>query len=133
MIFTMSSMNANNSDNTSRSTVKKIVSVIEKISNNNLSQEELNKAIDKYNVPVRKLAHACEYCIFTVLLIIALKNSGIEGKKVYLIALLICFLYSCSDEFHQTFVQGRSGQFRDCMIDTTGGIFGCFIHKIVNK
>lgn len=34
------------------------------------------------------------------------------------------FLYACTDEFHQLFISGRSGQFKDVLIDTAGGLLG---------
>lgn len=38
----------------------------------------------------------------------------------FVLAVLICFLYACSDEWHQTFVPGRSGELRDVGIDAIG-------------
>ena len=38
--------------------------------------------------------------------------------------MLICFVYACSDEWHQTFVPGRAGQFRDVLLDTAGSLTG---------
>ena len=35
-----------------------------------------------------------------------------------------CFLYACSDEFHQAFVPGRVGQFSDVLIDMIGVLLG---------
>jgi VanZ family protein len=33
---------------------------------------------------------------------------------------LLAFAYACSDEYHQTFVDGRTGTVRDVGIDTIG-------------
>lgn len=41
----------------------------------------MKEFIDKYNYLSRKIAHASEYFILTVLLIIALRSSGLNGKK----------------------------------------------------
>ena len=46
------------------------------------------------------------------------------------IALVIVFLYACTDEFHQLFIPGRSGEFRDVMVDTCGGIIGLILISI---
>ena len=43
--------------------------------------------------------------------------------------LIICILYGSSDEFHQTFVPGRSGLVTDVMIDTAGAIIMILIIK----
>lgn len=55
------------------------------------------------NFIVRKGAHFTEYAILFLLLNNALKDS-ITIKNSLFIAILITFLYACSDEFHQTFV-----------------------------
>ena len=44
-----------------------------------------------------------------------------------MISLLICLIYAFSDEIHQLFVLGRSGEFRDVLIDFCGSILGYFI------
>lgn len=50
-------------------------------------------------------------------------------------AIGLCILYSCTDEFHQLFINGRSGSFRDVLIDTIGILIGTYLYKIliVNK
>ena len=45
-------------------------------------------------------------------------------KHIAVIALIICCLYSISDEYHQTFVPGRSGEVRDVCVDTSGALLG---------
>ena len=40
-------------------------------------------------------------------------------------------LYSCTDEFHQLFINGRSGSFRDVLIDTIGILLGTYLYKIL--
>lgn len=37
------------------------------------------------------------------------------------------------DEFHQTFITGRTGQFSDVIIDTIGASVGSIIYSIVYK
>ena len=54
-------------------------------------------------------------------------------KKAIIIAFLGTFLYACSDEFHQLFIPGRSGEFRDVMIDSTGGIIGIVFTTFIVK
>ena len=49
------------------------------------------------------------------------------------LAILFVFLYACTDEFHQLFIEGRSGRFRDVLIDTAGGFLCYIIILIKNK
>ena len=135
----MSSMDTNESNAKSKETLDQIVekTVITTngmgITNKHPSENSLKNFIDKYNHLFRKIAHASEYFILTILLLIALKNSGVIGKKIFFTALGICFLYACSDEYHQTFVNGRTGQFSDTLIDSFGGIIGCITYKIIDN
>ena len=41
---------------------------------------------------------------------------------------LFCFIYACTDEFHQLFVMGRSCEIRDVLIDTLGSFVGILIY-----
>ena len=76
---------------------------------------------------VRKGAHASIYFVLAILIVIALYISGLRDIRAYLVAILICFLYACTDEFHQVFVPGRTGQFKDVIIDTIGGAVGIIL------
>ena len=74
---------------------------------------------------VRKGAHMFSYCLLAMLLFMSVYEKDI--KKAIIIAFLGTFLYACSDEFHQLFIPGRSGEFRDVMIDSLGGIIGLIL------
>ena len=69
---------------------------------------------------LRKLAHISEYTILTLLLINALKEQGLSRKKILLLAIGLAFFYAISDEYHQSFILGRNGTFRDVLIDSSG-------------
>lgn len=45
-------------------------------------------------------------------------------------ALLICVLYAISDEVHQKFIPGRSGEVRDVIIDTAGASVGISVYLL---
>lgn len=83
---------------------------------------------------VRKTAHFTEYAILGVLFylfyrqILPQKN----GLQLFILAILSSFLYACTDEIHQLFVPGRSGQFTDVLVDTLGASFGCLILAFSN-
>ena len=51
--------------------------------------------------------------------------------KPYLFTMVFCYLYACTDEIHQLFIQGRSGSFTDTIIDFIGCLFGLIIIKLV--
>ena len=54
-------------------------------------------------------------------------------KKIFIVSILLCILYSCTDEIHQLFVSGRSGSIIDVMIDCIGIILGTFVYKLFKK
>lgn len=73
------------------------------------------------NFIVRKCAHFFEYMILALLVLNVLKLY-FNMDQVVIITIIFVFLYACSDEMHQLFVQGREGAIRDVIIDTCGGI-----------
>lgn len=139
VIFIMSSMDTNESNGKSKTIINGVVGKSVETTNGlgitdkHLSKYKMQQTIEKWNYPLRKVAHASEYFVFTVLILVALKNSGGSGVKMYVIALIICFIYSCTDEYHQTFVNGRTGQFSDVLIDTFGGAISCLTYNIIIK
>ena len=77
-------------------------------------------------VLVRKGAHFSEYALLASLAFMAFY--GIKSSFLrWFSAVGFAFLYACSDEFHQTFVLGRSGMIRDVIVDTSGAVFGALI------
>jgi VanZ family protein len=56
---------------------------------------------------------------------------GKRASKLY--AIMFVFLYACSDEIHQHFVDGRVAAFKDVLIDTAGGICSCLIVSIMDR
>jgi len=71
---------------------------------------------------IRKSAHFTEYFILGLLLLRGIRG-GRRGVKLAwaLVAISIVFCYASLDEFHQSFVPGRTPAFPDVMIDISGG------------
>lgn len=69
---------------------------------------------------VRKLAHFTIYALLGLNTFYMYKKYGV--KHYALCALITCILYACSDEWHQSFVSGRSPQITDICIDTCGAL-----------
>jgi VanZ family protein len=70
-----------------------------------------------WDVIFRKLGHVTGYALLTTLWWWALR--GVTARPL-LIAVCIAFAYACTDEFHQTFVSGRTGTPVDVAIDSIG-------------
>lgn len=76
----------------------------------------------------RKAAHFSTYGllgVFSFLSVISYNKIYIRLR--YAISALICLLYAISDEIHQLFVPGRSGEVRDVIIDTSGALAGIML------
>lgn len=71
---------------------------------------------------VRKAAHFFLYFILGVLI----GNAVYKSKKWWILSLLLCLLYACTDEFHQLFVGGRSGHIIDVFVDFIGSSVGIY-------
>jgi VanZ family protein len=85
----------------------------------------------EYDFFLRKMAHITEYFIFTFLLYRAFKGSfEINLFRLFMYPAVISFLYAISDEFHQSFVVGRTCTIRDVLIDGVGIIGFCILIRI---
>lgn len=126
VIFFFSNDTANESNKKSDSI---IIYFAERFGSSNLSSKEKKEVIAKYVVMVRKTAHFLVYFILGLLIISFVKEIKIINSKTMAIALLICFGYACSDEFHQLFIRGRSGQLIDVMIDTSGAFLSIYLYQ----
>ena len=139
----MSSMNTNESNDKSKSTINKVVEATVETTNDlgitdkHPSENKMKQVIEKLNGPLRKVAHASEFCILGILVYTCLKAFNIKKYKIILFSILLSFIYACTDEFHQSFVQGRTSQFTDVLIDTAGAVIGVlfinFIFYLINK
>ena len=70
--------------------------------------------------PVRKTAHATEYAILGILLFGALYQTKEQKRRTAVLSWGIGTVYAATDEIHQLFVPGRSGQVSDVLLDSSG-------------
>jgi VanZ family protein len=78
---------------------------------------------------VRKTAHLTEYAILALLILRAVRLSMMphllkSAFRAAAITLLISASYAAMDEFHQSFVAGRTASPHDVLIDTMGACAG---------
>lgn len=121
------------SDNGIKSTKKSdivIVKTTQFFLGKKLSGKEYQRYIESFVVPVRKSAHFFIYFVLGILMISFVGEFRNINYIALLISISICFLYACSDEVHQLFVSGRSGEACDVFIDTFGSFFGVIIYFI---
>ncbi len=105
-----------------------IIRTSEFILNRKLTDKEKEFYIDKYVVVVRKTAHFTIYFLLGLFFCSFLKEFDLNNKKLILYTVIFVFLYACSDEIHQLFISGRSGEILDILIDTLGGFTSSLLY-----
>ena len=128
VIFSFSSADANKSTGTSDKVITTMIEIKDKITNNETPNNEKEIIVKNSSFYIRKIAHITEYLILGFLTFNLLKQYSVTNIY-YAIGLSI--LYSCTDEFHQLFINGRSGSIRDVLIDTIGILIGTYLYKLL--
>src|SRR5690606_24042396 len=94
---------------------------------------QLNFDLDTLHHLLRKSAHFLVYLVLGILLYRALCLSGISGIGGMVLAFLLGFFYAISDEVHQIFVPGRSGEIGDVLLDSAGVLIGVWLFAFRKK
>lgn len=133
MIFGFSSQNSEESTGVSMSVSEAIINITNKNENADIKYQ-LAKNIEPI---IRKLAHFSVYTLVGFLIMSLVSTYNLTLKKRIIITIVSGFIYACSDEIHQLFVNGRSGEIRDVLIDTSGVLLGTLISigivKLIKK
>lgn len=130
MIFSFSSQTGVDSGNLSYKISYGIVSVADRVLEKNLSEGDKEYYAGEIEFPVRKLAHMTEYCILAICISFPLYVYGLRGFWLFIFAGLFCVAFACTDEFHQSFVAGRSPAKRDVAIDSLGALIGIVLVQL---
>ena len=136
VIFSFSGRNSVESTQDSRGLISNTVEVCANfayklgITKEKPSESDITSIVRKLDHPIRKMAHGTVYFVLALLIMLALDTNTDNYWRNAGIAVLCCFIYAMTDEFHQTFIPGRSGEFKDCLIDTSGAVMACCIYGI---
>lgn len=85
---------------------------------------------------IRKSAHIFAYFVLGILVFNALhQQPKLHKQKAHAaqLAITICILYAASDEFHQLFISGRSGEVGDIAIDSIAASIGIILTSCIRK
>ncbi|MEO8689853.1 MAG: VanZ family protein [Solirubrobacteraceae bacterium] len=88
------------------------------------AQPDLNSGLGTWDTVLRKAAHMTEYGLLWFLWWRAL------GYGSPLPAVAITLLWAASDEYHQSFVEGRHGTLWDVAIDAVGVGLGLLVARV---
>ncbi len=92
-----------------------------------LPEEQQQEIISRYDGPVRKLAHFVSYAILGFLACGTAITCPLGNVSIYVMPIVstaVGVLFAVSDEYHQTYVDGRAGQLKDIFIDSAGVVCG---------
>lgn len=136
-IYKLSSMNTNNSNGKSLGIISIFIEDTLEITNkygitdSHPDDAKLEKASQLLNTPLRKVIHASVYFVLAFIIIIV-TNYLFNNKKILssiVITIILIVMLAGFDEYHQTFVDGRTGSTRDVLIDTIGGVVGIITYS----
>ena len=135
-IYKLSAMNSSNSNGNSRNIIgifiEDTLDITNKygITNSHPDEQKLNKATVLLNKPLRKIMHASVYLVLALALIFTI-NMLFKNKKFIksaAITILLIIALAGFDEYHQTHVKDRTGDIKDVLIDTLGGVAGILFY-----
>jgi len=84
------------------------------------AQPSLGTGLGVWDLILRKLAHMFVFGVLTFLSWRALRQHGVGRGAALLAAAVFSLAYAVSDEYHQSFVPGRSATVYDVGFDLTG-------------
>ena len=89
------------------------------------AQPSLDSGLGTIDHIGRKLVHFAEYALLCFLWWRAQKEVT-NPRRAALLAFVLASAYAVTDEFHQTFVEGRHGNPLDWLIDSAGAAAAAF-------
>lgn len=109
---------SNQASTESSSTSGKVIEVIMKVLNIDISDEK----IQELQLPIRKLAHFTIYAIGGLLITLLINQYNILTVQKIIYSQLFITIYAITDELHQYFIPGRAASITDVLIDSAGGL-----------
>ena len=130
MIFLFSMETAEESDETSGTLARFVISIVWP-DFGDYPAEEQQAMFDGAQFAVRKSAHFSEYMLLGLLMRLCLESWFGKHRWLSPAAWGLSTLYAASDEFHQLLIDGRSGQWTDVFIDSAGVLTGVLVIALV--
>lgn len=131
VIFSLSNDPADESGEKSLAVGKLICSITVK-GYHDLTVSKQEALAEKIEHPIRKCGHMTEYAILGVLLLLAFSAYTYSSWR-WEAAFIGGVMYAASDEIHQLFIPGRSGQITDVLIDSAGLLIGIMFIYLMHR
>lgn len=127
LVFYFSNQIADDSSKLSGGITREILNFFHILEGKTLEQQSAIETV------VRKLAHFSIYTLGGILILLHVNLYKIKVNKKVIITWLLGTTYAITDEIHQLFVPGRSGEIRDVCIDSLGVITGILMILIIKN
>ena len=131
LIFNFSGQDADTSSELSFQVGVKVFSIANDTFDKGWSLQKIEQLSEKSQHYIRKTAHFTEYFVLAVTVAFPLYVYGIRGIWLVILAGGYCIAFAGLDEYHQSFVEGRSPQKRDVLIDSCGVVLGVIVTRII--
>lgn len=95
------------------------------------NQGEKNVLHNHMQRGLRKLAHACLFCSLGVLVLLFCCTFPMRWFWSVVCTIIFGFMCAIGDEFHQSFIPGRTAQWSDISYDMQGIILGVAVTALV--
>ena len=84
---------------------------------------------------IDKVAHFLEYAVFVILALRAFARPPVAagGDRLYLIGMLAALVYAVADEYHQSYVPGRTADWYDVIADSLGVWCGAMGYRLMGR
>ena len=128
LIFGFSSETAEESDSTSAIITRPVTELLANM-REGITAEDKDQLYISVDRAIRKTAHFCEYALLGLLAFLLLRNYGL---CIWWLAWLLTTLYAVTDEVHQLFLNGRSGQLSDVLLDSFGAFCGVMLIRLTD-
>ena len=131
MIFSFSAQEGDLSSSISYKASCILVKTADNLFDMGLDDYQISYFATKINGVTRKLAHMTEFFLLAIAVSFPLYVYGLRGILLMILAGGFCIAFACGDEYHQSFVAGRSPSSRDVLIDSIGVFIGIIVVRIV--
>ena len=130
LIFSFSGQPGGQSSQTSLDAGLRLLSFLNRILHFESDPARLAALAGELQFYVRKLAHVTEYFLLAASVALPLYVYRIRGLWLVLTAGVFCVAFAFLDEYHQSFVPGRSASLRDVAVDSIGILIGIYVTRI---
>ncbi len=89
--------------------------------------------LGRWDTFAKKAGHILGYALLTSAFLRALCREDSRGRLKLIAPICLAILFAISDEWHQSFVPGRTASLGDVVIDAVGSILGLAVWLLLHK